>query len=350
MSACNVNPPAATVNGVQISESSFQNQLNLLVGSSTVRCAIGMLTGEKTLPARGAGTDTVPTEDADAELSQLIDIKLYSQDLARLHTSVGSTYLGYARQTLPALFTPTSGSSPCGLTGTSMVSALPAWYVNQQVTLLAQEEQIISAVGHVNLGQAGIEAFYQENPNDFKYACLDALGTSTEAEATADVAKIKGGASFTSVAESDSMNAQLGSYGFTPDGTYPCEPYAYIGQEQPNWAGALDSVQVKIGAVAPPFQDSSSVDYGGSGAWVVIELVRNTTQALTSQIALEIQEHLYSENADVFASEQAKILSKASVTVDPEFGNWTGGLAQLKPPSVPKADYLLNRTADDATS
>jgi hypothetical protein len=353
VSACNVTPPAATVNGAQISESTFQTQLNRVSSNSDVRCAIGVL-ADTTIPKQGAGDSTVPMEIADAELTQLIEETLYTQELAHLHSPVTSTLLSYARASMPDLLTPSDGDSPCGLTGGSLVDALPAWFVDQQVTQLADEESLAGVLGHVDLGTSGIEAFYNDNPTDFDEDCLDALATSTKAEAAADEARIKAGASFASVAASSSSNADLGQYGFSTDGSFPCEPEEYLTEDEPDWAAALGSVGNKIGKLAAPFQDSSSVDTNGTGDWLVIEIVHREKQALTSTVALEIQEYLVSRTEDLFSTEQATLLRNAHITVDPEYGSWSLGSKSVLPsvisPAVPKVQYLLNRNVDGATS
>jgi hypothetical protein len=353
LSACNWTPPAATVNGTQISESAFQNQLNLVSKNSDVRCALELLASKK-IPAQGAATSTVPTEEADAELTQLIQSDVYNQELGRLHAPVNATFLSYARTDLPNDLTPATGSSPCGQTGQTLVSGLPSWFVNQLVTQLADEERLVSVVGHVNLGPKGVDAFYLANPNDFRYLCLDALATSTQAEATTDYQKIKGGASFSSIAESSSLSADLAQYGFSANGAYEqCEPLAYIGDDQPNWAGALNDVSLDQGVVAPPFDDSSQVDNGGTDDWVVLEITKKETEPLNTTLSNEIRDYIIHENLAVLVNEQSKLFKSASVTVNPQFGAWkpnkNGILSEVAPPNAPVAAYALNPGVDGSS-
>ena len=351
--ACNVTPPAATVNGAQISEGAFNSELQQVASNTDVRCAIGILTGQ-TIPRQGAGTDTIPTDLADAELSQLIEQKLYYQELASLGSSVTSTYLGYAKAFFPQYLTPTSGtSSPCGLSGSQLVSALPSWFVNRQIEILAAEERLVTLVGHVNLGQSGIDAFYKNNKSDFDELCLDAIATQTQAEANADRTKVLDGASWSSVAAT-SLDPQLGEYGYSQDGAYQCVPSTYIVDELPNWAGVLDNVDLKTGGVSAVFQDSPDVDEGGTGAYLFLKITKRQLQPLTQSVALDIQEYLVSEHASVLTSVQRSIFKKASVTVDPQYGSWsngkTGGVAGVLSPAVPKSEYLLDPNADKSTS
>jgi hypothetical protein len=351
-SACDITPSAATVNGTQISESAFHTELDQVSQSSSVRCAIGLLTGS-TVPKQGAGTATIPTKDADAVLSLMIDQILYNQDLARLKSPVDATYTSFARSSLAQYLTPSSGSSPCGVTGAQLVAELPAWYVNQEVSFIAAQARLTAALGHVDLGPAGVDAFYQANPTDFQELCLDALATPTQKQAAADRAKIEHGASFASVAAADSINASLLQSGFSADGSYPCEPTSAIGDDEPNWAAALEDVGLKAGVPTPAFLDSSS-DEGGTGDWLVIELVKTEQVPLNAQVAEGIQDYLVSQHESALATEQTRLLHSASVSVDPEFGAWgstkAGALPGVFPPSAPKAGYLLNRSADVASS
>lgn len=353
ISACNITSPAATVNGSQISLSSFQNELNLVNASSSVRCAFDLQTGTK-LPQTGAAAGTIPTQVADAELTQLIELDLYNQELVHLKSPVTPTFLTYATQDLPELLTPSSGSSPCGLTGANLVSALPSWYVKQQERFLADEEQMVSVIGKVNLGPAGVQNFYNSNPTDFHYLCMNALAVSTQAEAKADYTKINDGTPFATVAAT-SLNAQLSQYGFSPNGAYQnCEPLEYIGTDQQNWAAALNQVKLKVDAVTQPFSDSSQVDENGTNAWVLLQITKKETQPLTSSLVTGIREYLVHENLNALSQEQSKLLAQANITVDPQFGSWksnkVGLLSEVAAPAVPKPAYLLNRKTDSATS
>jgi hypothetical protein len=354
-SACNTAPSAATVNGAQISELTFHNELNKFSQSSPVRCALGLLTGV-TVPAQGAGTGTMPTKDADAVLSLMIDQVLYNQDLDRLKSAVDATYTSFARNSLAQYLTPASGSSsPCGVSGASLVAELPAWYVNQEVGFIASQARLTAVLGHIDLGAAGVDSFYQANPTDFQELCLDALATPTQSEAKADRTKIEHGASFESVAESSSINSSLQQAGFSPDGSYPCEPTTAIGSDEPNWASALEDVGLKAGVPTPAFFDSSQGgDEGGTNDWLVIELVKKEQVPLDAQVVSGIQDYLVSQHESALATEQTRLLKTASVSVDPEFGNWqspkAGELPGVFPPSTPKAEDLLNPSADLGTS
>ena len=353
-SACNVTPTAATVNGTQISESTFHTELDRISSSASVRCALGLLTGQ-TVPKQGAGTATVPTKDADAVLSVMIDQVLYDQELARLKSPVDATYTAFAKSSLAQYLTPSSGgSSPCGTSGAQLVAQLPAWYVNQEVSFIASQARLTTALAHTDLGPAGVDAFYQNNPSDFQELCLDALATPTQAEAAADRTKLQHGATFASVAESSSINTSLEQSGFSPDGTFPCEPTAAIGTDEPNWAAALEAVHLKAGVPTAPFLDSSSTDQGGTGAWLVLELVKQEQVPLNAQVVLGIQDYLVSQNESGLATEQTRLLKAASVSVDPAFGAWrsskVGALPGVLPPSTPKSGYVLNSGADLGTS
>jgi hypothetical protein len=131
-------------------------------------------------------------------------------------------------------------------------------------------------------------------------------------------------------------------------------PSTYLVADEPNWAGALDAVNLKPGVPAPAFLDSPQTDSNGTGAWLVIELVRKQQQPLTAQVAIDIQEYLVSQHSSLFEKEQSTLLHKASVTVDPEYGTWvsskTGNLPGVFPPSTPSPKFLLNRSVDKASS
>ena len=131
-------------------------------------------------------------------------------------------------------------------------------------------------------------------------------------------------------------------------------PTTSVINDLPNWAEALIQVNQRTGVPAPPFLDSSQADQGGTNDWLVIELVGKQEAPLNQQLVLDIQGTLLSQSETDLASEQTHLLSKASVTVDPQFGSWNPGKAgappQVSPPPLPKAGYLLNRGADLGTS
>ncbi len=357
-SACNVTSPAATVNGTQISESSFQSELQQISSNSSVRCAIGLLTGQ-TIPAQGAGSSTVPTKVADIVLDQQIEQLLYNQDLSRIHTSTGTVYTSFVREELPNFLTPASGaSSPCGLSGSELVAALPSWFVNQEVDYLSVQARLATALNHTDIGPAAVQAYYNssQGKSEFEEDCLDALADSSQSAANASRSKLLAGSSFASVVRSSSLNATaaLQQEGFTATGTLPCVPAVELADDLPNWAGALIQVNQRIGYPAPAFLDSSQVDQGGTNDWLVIELVRKQEAPINQQITLDIQGALLSQSEQDLAGEQTKLLGKASVTIDPQFGSWkpgkAGSLPQVVAPPLPKSGYLLNRSADLANS
>jgi hypothetical protein len=357
-SACNITSPAATVNGTQISESSFQSELQQISSNSSVRCAIGLLTGQ-TIPALGAGSSTVPTKVADIVLDQQIEQLLYNQALSRLHTSTGTVYTSFVREELPDFLTPASGaSSPCGLSGSELVAALPSWFVNQEVDYLSVQARLATALNHTDIGPSAVQAFYNSSAgkSEFEEDCLDALADSSQSAANSARSKLLAGTSFASVVRSSSINdtATLQQEGFTATGELPCVPSAELAEDLPNWAGALLQVNQRIGDPAPAFLDSSQVDQGGTNDWLVIELVRKQEAPINQEITLDIQGDLLSQSEQDLAGEQTKLLAKASVTIDPQFGSWKPGSAgsppQVEAPPLPKSGYLLNRSADLANS
>jgi hypothetical protein len=357
-SACNLTSPAATVNGTQISESSLQSELQQISSNSSVRCAIGLLTGQ-TVPAHGAGDSTVPTKVADTVLDQQIEQVLYDQDLARLHTSVGTVYTSFVREELPQFLTPASGtSSPCGLSGSDLVAALPSWFANQEVNFLSAQARLSTALDHTDIGPAGVDAYYDSSTakSQFAEVCLDALAASDQSAAKAARLKILAGASFASVVRSSSINGTpaLVQEGFTLTGALPCIPAVDLVDDLPNWAEALILVNQRIGYPTAAFLDSSQADQGGTNDWLVISLVRKQEAPLDQQIILDIQGTLLSQSESDLASEQTRLLAHASVTVDPQFGSWNPGKAGSAPevaaPPLPKSEFLLNSNADSGSS
>ena len=178
-----------------------------------------------------------------------------------------------------------------------------------------------------------------------------------KADAKAARQKILDGSTFASVARSSlSLNGTepLVQDGFSLTGSLACVETDLVINEEPNWAGALIQVNDRTGVPAQPFLDSSQVDQGGTNDWLVIELVSKQEAPLSQQLVLEIQGTLLSQSESDLASEQSRLLAKASVTVDPQFGSWNpgkpGSLPEVSPPPLPKSSYLLNRNADLGTS
>ena len=174
-----------------------------------------------------------------------------------------------------------------------------------------------------------MDAYYNSTAgkSEFNELCLDALATSSQAKANAARAKILAGSSFASVVQSSSLNGTpaLVQEGFTPTGLLPCVPTTSVINDLPNWAEALIQVSQRTGVPAPAFLDSSQADQGGTNDWLVIELVGKQEAPLNQQLVLDIQGTLLSQSESDLASEQTHLLSKASVTVDPQFGSWNPG-------------------------
>jgi hypothetical protein len=341
--------PAATVNGVAIPESAVNAQLDALgAGTSSptaaqkqALCIAGITLGptSSTSPAlqnslNGSEVGTSTPAAADVIVQSLIQTEFQRQELVRAHRTVTAADRTAARQDLETqLGSPTASGQSCGgtpgssavATGTTILDKAPKVFVDQQVTIQAVTEQLISLLAHVPLTTAGLEAYYKAHPDQFSGVCVLEVLYPTEAAATAgQVTDLQSQATTT--------NAQSGCLSNNVLATNPQE-------------AGLAALLAGLGGIGKVSQPQQVPDQNGNPAFALLEITSEPTEPFSAAL---VRGTVVSIEQPVLQASFAA-LARADIVTDPRYGSWdrTQGLL---PPAIPKPAILLNPTAGQPAS
>ena len=341
-SACNVTPPAATVNGTTLSESSLNDQLRALDSTQVGRCLLTAETGQispfQTEGAGGPGTYDMAFADSilenqvgnqlAAQLAASKGLKISASDLQTAQQNFVASLSGeisaaaqQASQTGTGTYcVATSGQA---LTGTQVLSALPASIRNALIANNAVDEKLLA--DGANITDADISNYYAANQSLFTTDCVSWIVTSSQDLANSYVAQLQAGAAFSDIAKAHSLDTQTASGG----GSLGCT----FTQSQ-----VLQALQIQAAPLSSPIgpiQDPSS------GAWEIYEVTSQTVAPLAQVRSGVVQQLLQSSaNGNRIANEIQAFARRSTVSVDPQYGRWKaqGVVAPVAPP----AQYLLS--------
>jgi parvulin-like peptidyl-prolyl isomerase len=337
---CDVSPPAATVDGITITQSQLESQLSEIAQNQYALCAVE-LQGANLTSVTGAGDSTVSSGFAAYELSTMVLNALIGKDLDQLHHPVTQSEVDSATTDLEVQFdsASSSGASQCAqqLTGAQLLQHLPASFSAQQVRYLADEEQLAVAVAHVDLSNAALERYYSAHLSDFSQTCISDIEVTSQEQAQLILAAISAGTStFGDEAKQSSIDTQTAPGG---GAVTPCFTSAQI-----QGSSILSQISsLNTGQVSQPIQTTTS---SGSTVWLLLQVTSNPETPF-SQVVPQIRLALLSAQDTKLSSEFNRIVSRARVTVDPRYGTW-GHLQGVRPPVPPPAKFVLSPSADQA--
>jgi len=342
---CDLGPTAATVDGRTISQSDLQDQLTVVSGSSVAQCALSIEETQSggTLPTvAGTGDATVSTPFAAFALNGLVEQALEQGALAQRHVTVSSSDIATARQDYESQLEAASSQtgSPCGLTGPTLVSALPAKFVDQQALSLAYQEKLEEVVGHVDVSPTALRAYYDSHLTDVTQLCLNLIIATDQASAQAIHDKIAAGSSFSTASQGAGVNANSPVGGEGPC-VYPSDVVAQLGS-----AAAAAVEALGDGQLAAPQGIPVAGSTGTTTVWVVIGLrQRHLVSFADSESGL--RQGLLGMGGAKLTAALTRVVHSARVELDPRYGTWSTGHG-VSPPTPPKPVFVLNPAVDQA--
>jgi hypothetical protein len=339
-SACQVTPPAASVNGTTIQMGTLNNQLSAYETTQAGACLLTIEAAGSAVQVQGqGGSGTYDVNFVDGILHQGVSNILYEQYAADRNIHVTSAQLATAQSEVESFFNGSISSqlsqanavgqqSFCQLnngqavTGAQVLAGLPPSLRSAQIQSQAVEDRLL-ATG-ITITPAAIANYYAKNPTQFKGACVSAIESDTQAHANALLAQINAGASFASVAKASSLDTNSAPNG----GALGCNfTVASVEQE-------LQVSSLTVGTPAAPVQNASS------GAWIIFEVTGEVTQSLANATPIIRQDLLRAtSNQTRVANEVKKFARQSSISVDPRYGTWS--VARIVPPPGPRATDLL---------
>ena len=345
---CDVSPPAATVDGVAISQSQLQGQLSQVAGNELTQCALAVqqeAAGSSLPTVDGSASGTVTSTFAAYVLDRMVQQTLEERALAQRHSGVSADDVAAATTDYKAQLesASTQVSSPCGLTGSDLVSKLPAPFVNGQAGLIAAQEKLEEVAGHVDVSPSALESYYASHQSAVTELCLDIIVATDQASAQSIHDEIAKGTSF-----ADALNGAGVSPETPTGGQGPCLTPSTL-QSELGTADAEPIEGLADGQVAPPEELTITDPTTGepTATWFVFGVA---SHRLLSFDASEggIRLELLSEGGNALNRALEAVAHTASVDLDPRYGTWSLSHG-VTVPAAPRPALLLNAAAASAS-
>ena len=205
-----------------------------------------------------------------------------------------------------------------------MLSTLGSGFASALVRLQSDEDVLAARSLGVALTRSGVRAYAEHHPKATALSCAEAIEVASKSKAEQLAIAIRGGASFATVAEKNSLDASA-----SRGGSLGCvTPYALTSP-----LGSIVAA-LPVGALSAPIQFS--------GEWILFEVTSRRASTLSEAAATIV--HLGMSAASKALDGD---VDKARVEVDPHYGTWTkvDGVYEVKSPAGPPLRLLPNPSA-----
>jgi hypothetical protein len=357
--ACDVSPPAATVNGVTISQSTLNAVLTSVATDADAQCATQVQSGLTASPL-GVGTQSdgstpnaVTPSFAASELQVLVLDQLEQQDLARRGvrvtaaevTAATADYEAQLQTQLQQEQSASSAPSGCALSATTPLGRqLPRAFLDRQGTQLAHQELLEVVLGHLSLSDAALRAYYAAHLAEVTQECLNVIVADSLANAQALRALVAAGTSFATASTSSLADTQATPTGGALSCTYPGQLSSQLGTGLGNTIDSLSS-----GELAPPleWQPTNSTTGQTSTFYLVVQMRQHVIVPFAT-LRSAIRQSILQEHAASVSTDLRRLAARSQISVDPRYGQWTA--AGLTLPSSPPPAFVPNASANVATA
>jgi hypothetical protein len=344
-SACDVTPPAATANGTTISVASLNSQLSAYENTEAGQCLLQLNDPTVSLATTtgdgGSGTYSMTYANAvlEVQIQDLLAVQfakskgldVTTSDLSTAKNDVISSLNGEISSAVQDS-SEEGTTSPCetaagqALSAATLLSQLPAAISSAEVLNEAYDEKLLA--NGANLSAAAIFDYYAANKAQFTLDCVSRIVTTTEAKAKDLMDQLNAGASFSSLARSNSVDTESAAVG----GSIGCSfPQAEVEQQ-------LGLQSLPVGQALGPIQGSSA------GEWFIYEVTSQTVEPLSAARTL-VQRELLQATANIerVNKEIVAFAHRSRVSIDPQYGNWNS--LNIAPPVAPQSDLLPSGTS-----
>jgi hypothetical protein len=352
---CDLSPPAATVNGVAISQSLLNSVLSTEINNSEAQCAALLEAGSTTSPigvgSQSDGTSNAVTPSfADNALETLVLEQLETQTLARrgvtiTHTDLTAATADYEGQLAGQLQQAQSdGDAPsgCTLSATKVISSqVPGTFLARQATSLADQEVFEVTVGHVNVSQSALESYYRSHLSQVTQACLNVVVAETQTAGQALHDQIATGTSFATASTSSDADQDVG---LPAGGQLPCEyPSQVTGQFGSANAAVVNALTA--GQLSEPLALTTESTTGATTTLYAVVQMRQHQLVPFATLRSSIREAILSAHVSLVGAALNRLVAEAHVSVDPRYGGWSSKHG-ITVPTPPAPEFVLNSTVN----
>lgn len=352
---CNLQAPAATVNGEAIAQSTVSSDIEATIANTNAECAMQIQDGLSQSPI-GTGTEddtstpnAVTTAFAAQELEGLILQTIEEQTLAQHHAAVTSGDVSAALADYESQLTAqqSQGSVPTGCTLTTsapLASQLPKTFLRQRAVSLADQEVFEVTVAHVDLSEAAERSYYAAHLAEVDQECLNIVVADTSSAAQALRNQIASGTSFATASTSASADAAVTPPGGEVQCVYPSEVSGQFGTALGATIDALST-----GQLSEPLTWSAQSTTGGQTTYYLVVQMRARQLVPFDTLRSTIRQVLLEQHSAVVSATLRRLVARSSVTVDPRYGTWSAKQGVAVPTPPPPA-FVPNPGADQASS
>ena len=308
-----VQPTAATVNGERITQDSVDAELRELRDNDGYRNAFFGAEAE------GSGrAGTFNSQLAAEVLTLRIYYELVDQELAERGIEVTAQELRDARAQLEEQVSqdPQTGQVDPAR-GKEVLGAFSAGYLDDLVRRQAQVVRLQSVLTEGSVSDERVQAYYEENPNEFVEVCARHVLVDTRADGDAVAGELRApGADFAAVARARSKDPSAqengGDLGCAPSASY-VDPFAEAARTQP------------LNEVGAPVE----TNFG----FHVIQVYERSTKPL-DEVRGDIERQLQAATGDRLNEWLVEALDAASIKVNARFGRFDRTPEGGAPPRV----------------
>lgn len=324
LSACEVVPWAAKVDGATITQSQLNTYVSDVVHNSKYLCELSLSSGGKLNP-KGPSGGSYTSTFVDTELSELIIAKLVSNEVKLRRLTINNTDISLARTDLVASL---GAQTPqCPYSGSEVFSSFPISYQISQIKYLAQEEELAANLGGISIGHKAIAAYYSSHTQQFTDSCIKIIEVGSKAQADGTRATIEGGVSFSTMASKVSLDqttaAQGGVVGCVAPGPPPFSPLQQAVMALP------------VGQISQPIAFQSN--------WIIFKVYKRYLEP-EGTVTTQIRQDLIGGQAAAFNTLIKQLAFKSHIVVNSMYGEWKGLNAVSGPitsPPPPPARFML---------
>lgn len=346
--ASSVPSNAAVVNGTAISQQTLNADVSAIAGSPDYQCYLNSETalassGQTQLPpvtgaGKGQGGQTATATTAfvasylDTEVGHQLVLQLADRrGIAITQTQLTDAGAAYQSEITSVMAQSAQSQDPrytCGavqpLTGERVLSTLPVSFVDEQVQFLATVEALQEDLSGIGSSAMDLRGYFEQHRSDFDTACWTAAVYSSETAANAALAQTQK-TPFSQLA----VQANGGPQG--------CALLPDIAAKLPS---SLNLDQLAVGTVSFP------IDLG-NGEYALVQVTKRSPSsydaAKDAVAQIVVQKGATRAQTVIQAAER-----RAAVSVDPRYGVWVPGTAQVFTPFVPEPSDVLNAGANAA--
>ena len=312
---------AVTVNGTEVSQQTIEDEIDDLVDyaeqNPESQFALAVF-GED------GNRETVSTEFTAQVLQERVVATVIADEFERRGLELTDEDRAAAEEQFASQLAPppADGSAPDPAAGQEVFDSFSEEFQDFEVTFNARAAVLSDALAaeaqeESDVTDADVQAYYDENQDQFTQNCAAHILVEDEATAQDLLAQLDAGADFATLAEANSTDTGSAAQG----GDLGCEaPGTFV----PEFEAAIDSATV--GEVTDPVE----TEFGFH-----LILVESKDVQPFDEVSDQIRTQLETPADDPFQTFLTEALQDADVDVNPRYGSWDPETLTVVPPEGP---------------